>query len=110
MKNYPCCKEMADYQNFPHISIIIPFDPKMKNKSQLDEVLKCYVLQTEKDLLKENDPEMVNHLIHKLKLLIAKIDDPGHKSIALFISKSTEKLIYFNQSNFLENYPNPRIW
>ena len=104
-----CCQEMANYQNFPHISIIIPFNPKIKNKSHLEEVLKSYVLQTEKDLLRKYDPEMVIPLIHKLKLLIAKIDDPGHKSIALFISKSTEKLVYFNESNFLESHPYPKI-
>jgi len=108
MKNPPCCQEMADYQNFPHVSIIIPFDPKMKNKPHLEEVLNSYVLQTEKDLLGKYDPEMVIPLIRKLKLLITKIDDPGHKSIALFLSKSKEKLIYFNQSDFLESHPYPK--
>lgn len=109
MKNPNCCQEMADYQNFPHVSIIIPFDPKMRNKSELEEVLNSYVLKTEKDLLRNYDAEMVNPVIQKLKKLIAKIDDTGHKSIALFISKSSEKLIYFNQSDFLENHPYPKI-
>ena len=109
MKNPNCCQEMADYQNFPHVSIIIPFEPKMNNKSQLEEVLTGYVLQTEKDLLRKFDPEKVSFIIQRLKSMMGKIGDPGHKSIAIFISKSCERVIYFNHSDYLENHPYPKI-
>lgn len=48
MKNPICCQEMLDYENFPHVSLIIPFEPKMKNETQFKELLTGCVLKQKK--------------------------------------------------------------
>jgi hypothetical protein len=109
MKSQTCCEEIAEYESLPHISIVIPFDAKMKSKAQLEKVLSGYAAQTEKDLLRKYEPQQVMPLMKKLKMLITKIDDASDKSIAIFISSFTEKVIYFDRSDYLENHPYPKV-
>lgn len=99
---------MADYLNAPHISLVIPFEPKMKNKMQLQKVLTGYATQTEKDLLRKYGADEVRNVMKKLKSVISKIDDPADKSIAIFISRGTEKVIYFDHSDYVQNHPLPK--
>lgn len=108
MKNLKCCQEMADYEDLPHVSLVIPFEQGMKNKSSLEKVLNSYIEQAEKDLLEKYEFQKVMLLIKKLKALIPKIDNSAHKSIAIFVNSSTEKVIYFNHSNYLESHPFPK--
>lgn len=108
MKNPICCPEMAEYLNAPHVSLVVPFEPKMKNKIELQKVLACYAAQTEKDLLRKYEPQEVRNVMKKLKSVISKIDDPADKSIAIFISRGTEKVIYFDHSDYVQNHPLPK--
>ena len=109
MKSQKCCEEIVDYEKLPRVSIVIPFDPKMKSKPHLEKLLTRYAAETEKDLLREYEPQKVTPLMKKLKMLIQKIDDPVDKSIAIFVSSCTEKVIYFHHSDYLENHPYPKL-
>lgn len=109
MKNPKCCEEMADYDNLPHVSLVIPFEPKMNNKSYLEKILTAQIAETEKSLLSKYESKKVMPVLKKLKALLPKIDHSTEKSIAIFVSSSTEKVIYFNHSDYLENHPYPKL-
>lgn len=109
MKKEECCQEMAEYQSSPHVSLLIPFEPKMKNKLHLEKILSDYAAQTERDLLKKYECEKVVVVMDKLRSLIEEIDDTTHKDIAIFVNSSTKKVIYFNHSDYLQTHPYPKV-
>ncbi len=88
---------MNSTEDLPCISLIIPFEPKMKRKNDLDSAITVAVAQAEKDLMKNYPEEKALPVIKKLRRLIKNFNYAGrNKSIAIFVSPQIEKIYYFN--------------
>ncbi|MBS1919360.1 MAG: hypothetical protein JST17_03805 [Bacteroidetes bacterium] len=81
----------------PCVSIIMPFEPKMSLKSELEYRLKIAVKKVDIELLAAYPAEREKTIINRLKYLISNLDYHTHKkSIALFISPVIEKVFYLD--------------
>lgn len=83
----------------PRISLVIPFDPKMRTKSGLLNVLTAAADKSEKDLLNNFPEERVKPVINKLRCLIKDVAcGPNEKNIGIFVSPLIKKVYYFAPS------------
>ena len=85
-------------EDLPFISIIIPFEPKMANKSALDNIIAEVAAKTEKEV-KNNYPESeAIPVIKKMHHALHNLDLNKHKkqSVGIFVSPLLEKVYYFN--------------
>lgn len=90
--------EIAGATNYrPAVSIILPFEPKMRLKAELSHLLKVTIDKVAKEL-KENYPWDVSALVlEKLKSLIKTLNFGTHKkSVAIYVSPVFEKVIYLD--------------
>jgi hypothetical protein len=107
MKDTDSQENPAEIQAKPRITVIIPYKWKMKNKTYLDSLLRLKADETEKELLNDYPRETVLPLVNKLRNIIKSVRCPGEgKTIAIFISPSSEKVYYFSPSH-LEDYKLP---
>lgn len=82
---------------FPNISIILPFEPKMTVKKELEYMLQRVVDQVERDLRDNYGEEKTEEVMNKLKDLVRNIDYTTYKiSIAIFVSPIIEKVYYLD--------------
>lgn len=82
---------------FPCVSLLMPFEPKMNLKKELDHKLKVAADKIEHNLLRDYSEESVNKVIKKLRETIQKLNYYTHKkSIAIFISPLIEKVYYLD--------------
>ncbi|HXS57699.1 MAG TPA: hypothetical protein VN726_16310 [Hanamia sp.] len=97
-----------DQRNFPRVSLIIPFDSRMKKQPGLFNLLSSAADKTEKQLLlnysKERVVPVINKLRHLIKSMICKSDQ---KTIGIFVSPHLEKLYYFTPSDPAKDYLPP---
>lgn len=97
-----------DKQNFPQVSLIIPFNSKMKKQAGLFKLLSSAADKTEIELMVKYSKERVVPVINKLRHLIkSMICKPDQKTIALFVSPHSEKLYYFTPSDPEKDYVPP---
>jgi len=91
-------------EDVPFVSIIIPFELKMKSKAGFDCVVNAAVAKSEKELLINYPKEMTTPVIEKLHRAL-NLDYTSHhdKSIGIFISPLVEKVYYFNYDTTLEH-------
>jgi hypothetical protein len=81
----------------PCVSIMMAFEPKMQEKSRLQQRLKGAVQMAEEQLLAQYPPFKADHLIKKIWSLIDSLDYTTYrKSIVLFISPAIEKVYYLD--------------
>lgn len=81
----------------PCVSIILPFEPKMSLKSELQYKLKLALGRVESELLANYTEEKSLNVLRKLRSLIKNIDYTTHKkSIAIFASPLIEKIFYLD--------------
>jgi len=81
----------------PAVSIILPFEPKMSIKAELEYALKLACQQVEKELRASYPDEQAMPVLEKLKTLIRNLDYSTYKkSIALFVSPLIEKVLYLD--------------
>lgn len=81
----------------PAISIIIPFEPKISLKADLEYRLKMVIGKVEKELMNDYPPEKALPMINRLKKLTGQINYNTHKkSIAIFLSPMVEKIFYLD--------------
>ncbi len=81
----------------PCISLIMPFEPKMGLKKELDYKLKTAVARIERELFKVYPPEKSSPLLKKLENVLNELNYYTHKkSIAIFISPILEKVYYLD--------------
>ena len=107
MKDTDSHENPAEIQAKPCITVIIPYEWKMKNKTHLDSLLTLKADETEKKLLNDYPRQTVLPLINKLRNIIKTVRCPSEgKTIAIFISPSSEKVYYFSPSH-LEDYKLP---
>lgn len=82
---------------FPCVSIVLPFEPKMTIKKELEYRLQRVADQVEKDLMINYVDEKVEAVMNKLRLLIKTLDFTTYKvSIAIFVSPVIEKVYYLD--------------
>lgn len=95
---------IEEYEIEPRISVVLPFNQKMKKQPELVAILTAEADKIEKKLL-INFPEVkVEPVVKKLGNLITRIHStPNGKSVGIFISSLTEKVYYFSPSH-LEDY------
>jgi hypothetical protein len=83
--------------NFPSVSIVLPFEPKMKSKRDLALSLQAALCETEKNLFGQFSVEMTVLVMQKLKMVLKDLNYSTHKkSIAIYVSPVFEKVIYLN--------------
>ena len=93
----------------PCITLIIPYEGKMKNKTHLDSVLSLKSDEIEKELLNDYPMETVSPLVNKLRTTLKTVRCAGQgKTIAIFVSPYTEKVYYFSPSH-LEDFKLPSL-
>src|SRR6185295_8284129 len=81
----------------PAVSIILPFEPKMSIKAELEHALKLACQQVEKELRASYPDEQAMPVLEKLRTLIRNLDYSTYKkSIALFVSPLLEKVLYLD--------------
>ncbi len=81
----------------PAISVILPFEPKMKPKTELSYSLEMAAEKVEKEL-SENYPDDMSMLVmQKLRALIKGLNFNSYKkSIAIYVSPVFEKVLYLD--------------
>ena len=90
--------EMLQTERYmPCVSLIMPFEPKMSLKSELDYKLKLALAKVEAELRKAYTQDKIKAVIGKLKSVIQKLNYNTHKkSIAIFVSPIVEKVFYLD--------------
>lgn len=86
----------TDY-NFPCVSIIMSFEPKMQPKNQLAAALRSAVNRVDKKVFENFSTEMAMLVLHKLNTVIRQLNYSTHqKSIAIYVSPVFEKVLHLN--------------
>lgn len=81
----------------PEVSIILPFEPVMSAKSELQHHLKIAVGKVETELLANYPSEKAAPVLAKLKNLIKNLNfNTRKKGLAIFVSPITEKVFYLD--------------
>ena len=81
----------------PCVSIIMPFEPKMSLRSELEYKLKLVLSKLESELLASYTEERSLAVLRRLRLLIKDLDFSTYKkSIAIFVSPIMEKIFYLD--------------
>ncbi|MEP6627769.1 MAG: hypothetical protein ABJA32_07285 [Ginsengibacter sp.] len=97
-----------DPENFPRVSMIIPFDSKMKKQPGLFMLLTSAADKTEKELLVNYSKERVEPVINKLRHLIKSMNCKSNEmTIGIFVSPHMEKLYYFTPTDLAKDYVPP---
>jgi hypothetical protein len=97
----------GEIQATPRITLIIPYEEKMTNKTHFDSLLRLKADEAEKELLSVYPRETVLPLINKLRNILKTVQCAGQgKTIGIFVSPSAEKVYYFSPSH-LEDFKLP---
>jgi Bacterial archaeo-eukaryotic release factor family 3 len=81
----------------PAISIIMPFDPKMGIKAELQHQLKLAIDKVEKAVMKEYNDDLADLVMLKLKNIAKNLNfNTYKKSIAIYVSPVFEKVFYLD--------------
>jgi len=81
----------------PAVSIILPFEPVMSLKSELEYKLKIALQKVESGLMKDYGMDKALPIILKLKNLVQNVNFNTHKkSIAIFVSPLIGKIFYLD--------------
>ncbi len=81
----------------PAVSVILPFEPHMRSKSEVEFHLKRAIAEVEKKLYQEYTADRALPVIIKLHKLLQTINyNNFKKSIAIFASPFVEKILYLD--------------
>ena len=105
-KNLPFNGKLADSENTPRVSLIIPFCPEMTKPAELAKLLASETEKAEQTLMKKYTEEEAVPVIKKLRLLTKKVKcSKDEKTLAIFVSPFAEKIYYFTPSQRVTNIP-----
>ena len=94
----------GETETTPRISLILPYELKMKNKPGLYHLLTDRAEEVEMELLRKYPRERVVPVMAKLRKVIKTVQCPVHeKTVGIFVSPVAEKIYYFSPSH-LEGY------
>ncbi len=81
----------------PAVSVILPFEPKMNLKEELNHALKIAGDKVERELLENYSQEISMLVMHKLRTIFRNLNFSTHKkSIAIYVSPVFEKVLYLD--------------
>ena len=81
----------------PAVSLIMPFEPKMKDKAELSKRFKFAYDRIKKDISKNYNDELADLVLTKLKNLIQSLNYSSYKkTVAIFVSPVFEKVLYLD--------------
>lgn len=94
----PEIRELIEVVHYrPAVSVILPFEPKMAVKDELNYSLKRAAARAENELEENYPPDVVMLVMQKLKNCISNLNFNTHKkSIAIFVSPVFEKVLYLD--------------
>lgn len=83
----------------PSVVLTLPFDPKMNSRSQVDATLRDALSRTVHQLMDTYARDTAIPVINRLEDLACNLNYATHKrSIALFVSPETEKILYLDEA------------
>ena len=89
--------ELIGIHYMPAVSIVLPFDPKMCVKAEIEHRVKIVLGKVSKQLRADFPAEKAIPVIEKLNRLIQNLNYHTHKkSIAIFASLTVEKVFYLD--------------
>lgn len=81
----------------PAISIIMPFEPKMRTRSELAHAVDAAVDKVEREVMEDFPDELSLLVIGKLQAIIRRLNfNTFKKSVAIFVSPVFEKVLYLD--------------
>lgn len=81
----------------PAITIVLPFEPKMVKKHELEFQLKLHQQKAEQQLLDKYASDIAVPVIRKLQHIVKKINyNSFRKSLVIHVSSSQEKVLYLD--------------
>jgi len=81
----------------PSVVIVLPFEPKMRTKAELEPVLAAALSKAEKDLMLKYPSGVAMPVIRRVQAIFRNLNYATHKrSIAIFASAETEKVLYLD--------------
>ena len=87
-------------ENFPCVSIIIPFEPKMSSTTGLHSIVAAAISKEEKKLMQQFPADEAQPIIAKLNSLVRNLEgNKRHLSIGIFVSPHASRVYYFNYSD-----------
>ena len=87
-------------ENFPSVSIIIPFESKMSTTTGLHSILAAAISKEEKKLMQQFPEVEAQPIIAKLNSLVRNLESNKRQlSIGIFVSPHASRLYYFNYSD-----------
>ncbi len=90
-------EEVETVSDFPYISIVMPFEPKMKDQRELSLTLNNALLRAEEELQANFPNDVTETLSEKLRMILQGLDYDTHKkSLAIFVSLVFEKVFYLD--------------
>jgi len=91
-------KELLEAVHYrPAISLIMPFEPKMKDKAELTKRLKFAYDQIKKEVHHNYNDELAELVLSKLRKQVEHINYSTYKkTVAIFISPVFEKVLYLD--------------
>ncbi|MBS1934055.1 MAG: hypothetical protein JST96_08645 [Bacteroidetes bacterium] len=91
-------RELIDAPKFfPCISVIMPFEPKMSLKNEIQYKLKVAKEKIEKEVLASYPEDKVQPVLLKLDRLLKELNYNTHKkSVAIFVSPLIDKVYYLD--------------
>ena len=94
----PEIREVLDALHYrPAVSVILPFEPKMGLKSELQYSLKQAAKKVQDTLQADYPPELSALVMQKLQQMIGQVDYSTYKkSIAFFVSPVFQKMLYLD--------------
>jgi len=84
-------------ENFPSISIIIPFEQKMSTTTGLHTILAAVISKEEKKLLQTFPENEAKPVIDKLHSLVRNLEGNNRQlSIGIFVSPHSSRVYFFD--------------
>lgn len=81
----------------PRVTILLPFEPKMTSKGELDQGIKVVLTRAERQLLANHPADEALPILTRMRRLLNDLNYSTHKrSIVAFASPDVEKLIYLD--------------
>jgi hypothetical protein len=87
-------------ENFPSVSLIIPFEQKMTSTAGLHAILATVISKEEEKLMQRFPAAEAQPVIAKLNSLVRNLEgNKRHLSIGIFVSPHASRVYYFNYSD-----------
>ena len=91
-------REVIDAVHYrPAVSIILPFEPKINARTELEQQLKFAIDEVEREIKKDYRDELAATVVQKLKRIVKDLNfSTSKKSVAVYVSPVFEKVIYLD--------------